>query len=115
MAAGVRFLQSSLMFRSLLEQQTDFGPMESQQSQQVRACTRHALLPAHEGVPEFSARVRIEPLTHVNVEEMRTDIASFGTLGSRDKSMARWRRVATVLAQTRVLLYAHALFAPLAR
>ena len=102
MAPGVRFLQSSLMFRSLLEQQTDFGPMESQQSQQVRACTRHALLPAHEGVPEFSARVRIEPLTHVNFDEMRTDIASA-------------RREATVLAQTRVLLYAHALFAPLAR
>ena len=106
-AALVRFLESSHMFRSVLEQQPAFGPMQSQQSRQVQTCTLHALLAAHDDVPEFFARVRMESLMQVhNVETMRTEIASFGTLGSRAHSMARWRRVATVLALTPVLLCA---------
>jgi hypothetical protein len=43
MSAVMRFFQTSLMFRSMLGQQPDFGPMESQQSQQVQTCNRHAL------------------------------------------------------------------------
>jgi hypothetical protein len=51
-AALVRFLESSHMFRSVLEPQSDFGPTEPQE---VRTCTRHAYFAvhAHEAAPDF--------------------------------------------------------------
>jgi hypothetical protein len=71
MAAMMRFLQSSLMFRSVLEQQPAFGPMQSQQSRQVQTGTLHALLAAHDDVPEFFARAYGVP----NASEQRRIVA----------------------------------------
>jgi hypothetical protein len=97
-AALVRFLESSHMFRSVLEPQSDFGPTEPQE---VRTCTRHAYFAvhAHEAAPDFPARIRMEPVKHSREasKRRRTEIMS---LGCETRVRSRWSvRIVTALAQ----------------